>query len=209
MTHRTPGARSAAETAVESQAKKKITIPSSAKTTTERNALRVRNSIVRSFFATSSASPTTLFTGGDQVAIFVGIFRGDDRRSFSHSDEASLVHDRRVRSERESLLDVVRHKNQRGSRLPQLAKKTREGASTRDVEAGKWLVRENDFWIVHRRAGNRHALLHPPAQRPDRSVTTIGNSHPLERSLCRIPWRGNTVEPGEEFHVLARAERII
>src|SRR5919201_1538509 len=113
MTLSTPVAKSTAATAVGSHAKKKMTIASSAKTTAEKNAVRVRNSIARSLRAMRSAAARVLRIARHQLAVRRGILPHFERRTLLVAHEPPTVHDRRVRGEGESLLQVVRHQQQR------------------------------------------------------------------------------------------------
>src|ERR671933_2592332 len=113
MTQSTPGAKSTAATDVGSHAKKKMTIASSAKTTAEKNAVRVRNSIARSLRAMSSATSIVLGIAHYQLAVRVDVRSRLDRRSLLAAHEPPALHDGRVGRERESLLQVVGHEHQR------------------------------------------------------------------------------------------------
>ena len=81
ITHSTPGARSIADTAVGSQAKKKITMASSVNAAAAKNAVRVRNSIVRSLRATSIAARSRSGGTREQLPVLLRITDRIDPRS--------------------------------------------------------------------------------------------------------------------------------
>src|SRR5438105_3534792 len=113
VTHRTPGARSIADTAVGSHAKKKVTRPSSVNTTTDRNALRVRSSIARSLRATihdAARKPGALPCTTHELPVLGDIALRVERgrvAALLEAHETARRHDRRVRREREPFDDVV------------------------------------------------------------------------------------------------------
>src|SRR6185437_4329916 len=108
MTQSTPGAKSMPATAVGSQAKKKITMPRSANTSAEKNAVRVRNSIARSLRAMRSAAGSVLGAMRHVLAIDREIGGRVDRVAGFHAHERARAHDGRVRREREPLRDLMR-----------------------------------------------------------------------------------------------------
>src|SRR5919202_4019061 len=140
MTQSTPGAKSTAATAVGSHAKKKMTIAKSAKTTAEKNAVRVRNSIARSLRAMSSATSRVLGIARYELAVRGDIRSCLERRPLFVAHEPPTVHDRRVRRQGESLLQVVRHEHQRRAARAQVHQRRRERRGARRVESGEGLV---------------------------------------------------------------------
>src|SRR5674476_228617 len=92
-----------------------MTMPSSAKTSAEKNAVRVRNSIARSLRAMSSAAESVLGAMRHVLAIDREILGRIDRGAALHTNELAGAHDRRVRREREPLGDLVRDEHHRGA----------------------------------------------------------------------------------------------
>src|SRR6266852_6891975 len=112
-----------------------MTSPSSAKTTAEKNAERVRNSIERSLRAMSHAPKRMSATCHQRVAVGGCIGAGIDsvRRIVSH--ELPALHHGRVRGERESFSEVVRHDDYRSAGRAQLLEEDSKGARATFVEA--------------------------------------------------------------------------
>src|SRR5436309_897645 len=104
----TPGARSTDATAVGSHAKKKITMPSSANTAAEKNAVRVRNSIARSLRAIRSAAERVLGAIRHVLAIGREVAGGIDGLTRLDAHERALAHDCRVCRKRESVGYLMR-----------------------------------------------------------------------------------------------------
>src|SRR5947207_5851582 len=134
VTQSTPGARSMDETAVGSHAKKKITSPSSANMTTDRNALRVRSSIARSFRATihdAARKPGALvvMTAPYELPVVRGVSLRVERKRVAtplEPREPSLGHDCRVRRECEPFAHVVRDDDERRPTPSQRPEQRRE-----------------------------------------------------------------------------------
>src|SRR3712207_741758 len=115
ITQRTPGARSAAATAVAHHAKEKIATPSSANTTPARNAVRVRYSIARSLRATSHAAAIvpggipvrcSVMDGGE-LAVLRLIRPRIEQLARLVAHEPAAAHDRRLRRQGQPLGEVV------------------------------------------------------------------------------------------------------
>src|SRR5580765_5939196 len=86
-----------------------MTSPRSANTTAEKNALRVRNSIVRSLRAISQAAKSVSPTGSHGLAICGGVGCGVDTVARLVAHEFSPLHHRRMRRQRKSLGEIVRN----------------------------------------------------------------------------------------------------
>src|SRR6266550_1885083 len=157
----------------------------------------------------SSASPTALFTGGYQLAVFISEMRDDDRCAVAASSNTSVMHDGRVRRERKSLFDVMRHNQQRSSRRTKPLEQSGQSARTRRIEPSKRLVRQDHIRIVHGRARNRYSLLHSSTERAHRRIRALRDSHSLEGSQCCVARRRDAVQSREELDILSCSERIV
>ena len=91
------------------------------------------------------ASPSTLLSGLNRLG------RVEDELAAIHLDRAI------VRAPYQ--IEIVRRHHHRGSGRVDLAKKLKHAAGRALVEISRRLVGDEHEWIVHERAGNRHALL--------------------------------------------------
>src|SRR4051794_31402690 len=103
-----------------------MTRPSSAKTTADRKALRVRNSIMRSFRAMSQACERVSAIRRDRVAVRIRVRTEIDAAAAVKADEPATRHHRSVRRESEPLRKVVGDDDDRGACRAQLLKELRE-----------------------------------------------------------------------------------
>src|SRR5450755_1540102 len=117
-----------------------MTSPSSANTTAEKNAERVRNSIERSLRAMSHAAERMSAIRRQRLAVCGCIGAGVDAVGGIVAQELPALHHRRVRREREAFGEIVRHHNDRGPGRAQLTEKRRESAGAAFVEAAVRLV---------------------------------------------------------------------
>src|SRR3954463_15884136 len=97
-----------------------MTSPSNANTTADRNALRVRNSMARSFRAMSHASDRISATSRDRLSIDSWVLCEVDVRPIIEANEASTVHNRRARGEGKTFSEIVGDDDDRSTRGPQL-----------------------------------------------------------------------------------------
>src|SRR5258706_15535503 len=97
-----------------------MTRPRSEKTTAEKNAERVRNSIERSLRAISHALNRMSATCHQRFPVGGCIGAGIEPVRGIVTHELSALHHGRVRGERESLGEIVRHDDYRGAGRAQL-----------------------------------------------------------------------------------------
>src|SRR5690242_3998631 len=134
--------------------------PSSAKTSAEKNAVRVRNSIARSLRATSqlarnspgrtTASPSSAIggmsedsdIGRDQLAVCRDVRRTIHLGAFLEAHEAAASHDGGMRGEGKPLGQVVRDEQERGTMCAALAERFGQRRAPDFVQAGVRLVAE-------------------------------------------------------------------
>src|SRR6266566_1171226 len=98
-----------------------MTRPRSEKTTAEKNAERVRNSIERSLRAMSQAPKRMSATCHQRVAVRGCIGAGIEPVRGIVSHELAVLHYGRVRGQQESLSEIVRHDDYRGAGRAQLS----------------------------------------------------------------------------------------
>src|SRR6266853_3590511 len=126
-----------------------MTRPSSANTTAEKNAERVRNSIERSLRAMSHAPKRMSATCHQRRAVGGCIGAGIDSMRGIVSHELAVLHHGGVRGERESLGEIVRHDDYRGAGRAKLLEKDGEGTRATFVESAVWLVGQHELRRVH------------------------------------------------------------
>src|SRR6266550_5665627 len=131
--------------------------------TAEKNALRVRNSIVRSFRAISQAARRVSATG-QRLSIRPRVRSGIDTLGPIVPNELAPLHHRRMSGERQSLDEVVGDYDDGSSSRTKLREQCSERANAAVVESTVWLVGEDELRSVDHRSGDRDALLHTPAQ---------------------------------------------
>src|SRR6266446_10652975 len=117
-----------------------MTRPSSANTTAEKNAERVRNSIERSLRAMSHALNRMSATCHQRLAVGGCIGAGIEPVRGIVSHELAVLHHGRVRGERKSLGEIVRHDDYCGAGRAQLLEEDGEGTRATFVEAAVRLV---------------------------------------------------------------------
>src|SRR5450432_2688010 len=139
-------------------------MPRSANTTAEKKAVRVRNSIARSLRAMRSAAASVLGAMRHVLAIDGEIRRWVDGVALVEADERAVVHDGRVRRERESVGDLMRDEHHRRAGGSQGGEMRTQRRAAGVVEAGERFVEQHHSWIVHGGARDRYALLHAAAQ---------------------------------------------
>src|ERR1051325_3610908 len=98
-----------------------MTSPSSANTTADRKAVRVRNSIARSLRAISQAAESTSATG-ERLAVKRAVGGGVDAVAAVVANEPPAAHHGCGRRQRQSLSQVMRHDDDRCTCRKQLAK---------------------------------------------------------------------------------------
>src|SRR3954453_17929357 len=108
-----------------------MTMPSSANTAAEKNAVRVRNSIARSLRAMRSAAESVLGAMRHVLAIDREIHRRVDGVAGLNAHESARAHDRRWWGGPEPLSDLVRHEHHRGARGAKCGEVRAEGGAPR------------------------------------------------------------------------------
>src|SRR5437016_13871624 len=119
--------------------------------TAEKNALRVRNSIVRSFRAISHAAMRVSATG-QRLSIIRRVRSGVDTLGRIVPNELPPLHHRRMSGERQSLDEVVGDNDYGSAGRAQLGEQCRERASATVIESTVWLVGEDELRPVDHRS---------------------------------------------------------
>src|SRR5665647_1304062 len=171
-----------------------MTIPSSANTTAEKNALRVRNSIARSFRAISQASRNTSAILRHQLPVAIPECLPVQSGRFVGHDNPAAIHDRRVSRKREPFVHVVRHENDCGAAPPEIVDQIGKCSRTEQVETRERLVGENYLRVVNGRARDRHPLTQTTAQRTHRRLRPIENPHASKRTVSYTHLRAHETD---------------
>src|SRR6266542_2100932 len=144
-----------------------------------RNALRVRNSIMRSLTLIAHASRKRSVNWADQLAVFIA------KRNVFHilaprrPYKAAPVHHRYSRGERHSFLDVVGDDHERRTCAAKLGEQSGQRTASRSIEPGERLVGEHHSWRVYHCSRDRDTLLHSTTQGLHWSIGALGDSHPF------------------------------
>src|SRR6267142_5429650 len=128
-----------------------MTRPRSEKTTAEKNAERVRNSIERSLRAISHAPKRMSATCHQRLAVDGRIGAGIEPVRGIVSHELAVLHHCGVRGERQSLGEIVRYDDYRGAGRAQLLEEDGEGTRATFVEAAVRLVGQHELGRMHHR----------------------------------------------------------
>src|SRR5712691_10274037 len=138
-----------------------MTRPSSANTTAEKNAERVRSSIERSLRAMSQAPKRMSATWHQRIAVGGCIGAGIDSVRGIVSHELAVLHHGGVRGERESLSEIVRNDDYRGAGRAQLLEEDGEGTRATFVESAVWLVGQHELGRMHHCPRDRYRCCMP------------------------------------------------
>src|SRR5688572_8131293 len=115
-------------------------MPSSANTTADRNALRVRNSIAMSFRAMSHASRRISDIRSDQIVVIPGEARGFYLVAGLDPNQAAAIHYRCASRQTQALFDVVCDEDERRAAITQRNQKSRKRFRASGVEPGERLI---------------------------------------------------------------------
>src|SRR6185503_5490677 len=159
----------------------KITIARRAKTTAEKNALRVRNSITRSFRAMIHDSRMRSRIQFHQLLILAREALWIDSRPGFTPHHLPRIHDRRVTRQRQTFLEIVRDDHECSTAMLETHEQRRQRFGSYDIETGERLVCKNEIRLVDRRPRNRYPLLNSAAQRSHWSIGTVEDLHRRQR----------------------------
>ena len=84
-----------------------------------------------------------------------------------------MLNDADIAAQHFRLFQVVRGQNDGGAFVVQIFQETPHGATQFNIHASGRLIKDKQLWLVHQRAGNHQAALHPSGQHPRALVTFL------------------------------------